>query len=320
MKKILTAVAVGGVVLAAATAAVHVYGPSFGVYLFPPSPAEVGRTTVSQMDMGLYADTPEWAQQRERSLAALAGVQTWEELSPILDEAVKVAGGKHSFMLSQQDFDQAQSEVIAPSHSVSDGVLTLSLPAFMGSPDQGQAYADSVGAALYSDGVCGVIVDLRENSGGDMGPMLAGLSPLLPDGVATSFVVHGTETPSMIREGSTHGGGTPTALSDYRGKLSLPVAVLQGPRTASSGEQTLLSFRGRDGARSFGMPSAGYASVNQIFPVAQDLQMALTIGTTKDRTGTEYAEEPIPADVELSEDEAPAAALEWLRKQGCPAK
>ena len=97
-----------------------------------------------------------------------------------------------------------------------------------------------------------------------------------------------------------------------RDKLDVPVAVLTSGTTASSGEQTLLAFRGLDNARVFGDPTRGYASVNQEYPLYTGRTMVLTTGISQARTGERFSEEPIAPDVEVPSQEAPAAAAEWI--------
>ena len=156
-----------------------------------------------------------------------------------------------------------------------------------------------------------LVVDLRDNNGGDMGPMIAGLSPLLPDGVVVAFTIGDRRTPVALSDGKVSGGGTPTSVGQ-RPKLAVPVAVLTSERTASSGEQTLLAFRGMTNVRTFGQPSAGYASVNTVIPLYTGRAMVLTVGTTTARTGEEFGDDPIAPDEIREADEAPAAAQEWI--------
>lgn len=297
--------------------AIMMWGPYFGVYLIPPTPEKAGLNALEVMEQGIYANKPEWAQKKEEATSALTNVNTWDELVPILQDAIKVAGGQHSFVITEEEINEAQTAYEPPQTTRNDGILTLTLPGYMGTAQQGQDYADTIGQALYQPGVCGVILDLRSNTGGDMGPMLAGLSPLLPDGTASSFIIQSTEHPVTINGGSTSGGGTPTTLTSYNGKLNLPVAILQSPKTASSGEQTLLAFRGLENVRTFGGETAGYASVNSGIHVYNGITMFLTIGTTVDRNGIPYGEVPIPAEQPTALSDAPEAARQWLNTHGC---
>lgn len=85
--------------------------------------------------------------------------------------------------------------------------------------------------------------------------------------------------------------------------------------TASSGEATLLSFRGLENSRSFGQPSAGYASANIVIDLSDGAGLMLTTAKDRDRTGTEYMDDPIAPDV--TTDDALGAALSWLAERGC---
>lgn len=317
-KKVALTVGAGiAALITLALVALLMWGPLIGIYLIPPTPEKAGLNALEMMEQGIYADKPDWAEKKAEATEALRSVNTWDELVPVLDSAIKVAGGKHSFILTPEELDTAQAEYEAPTTSHDGGVLTVTLPGYLGSSEQGQVYADTVGQALYQTGVCGVILDLRSNNGGDMGPMLAGVSPLLPDGTSTSFVINSSQYPVRIDGGSVSGGGTPTTLTSYNGKLNVPVAILQSPTTASSGEQTLLAFRGIEKVRTFGGETAGYASVNTSIPIYNGIVMVLTTGTTLDRNGIPYGEVPIPAEQPTPLSEAPEAALKWLNTQGC---
>lgn len=152
----------------------------------------------------------------------------------------------------------------------------------------------SPGGWTDGENVCGAVVDLRGNTGGDMGPTLAGLSPLLPDGEALRFVAGENSSPVVVEGNNVDGGGTPVTTSG--GKLDVPVAVLTDELTASSGEAALVAFRGLDDARSFGTPTAGYASANMTFTMPDGALILLTAMQFQDRTGHVLPEAPIEPD------------------------
>lgn len=80
--------------------------------------------------------------------------------------------------------------------------------------------------------------------------------------------------------------------------------------TASSGEAVLICFRGLANSRTFGMPTAGYCSCNQIYTLPGGSQLALTIGEDIARTGEVFCDNPIEPDVTT---ETPLDdALEWI--------
>lgn len=305
------------VLLALALAVVHVVGPSYGVWLVPPSPRAHGEHALSLMDQGLHAHGDEWDRKRAEALDAVATARSRDEVNEIIDDALAVAGGPHSFLLTDEEQQQTQEDYQAPTHRVDGGVMTVKLPAFSGTAEQGQQYADELATALAASGACGVVVDLSDNSGGDMGPMLAGLSPLIPDGPVVSFDTSLAQSQVVLDGGSVSGGGTPTTAEAGSSKLGVPVAIITSGRTASSGEQARLAFNGIADTRVFGQPTRGYASVNQGFRLYGGLTMYLTIGETLDREGTRFGETPIEPDERVDLDQAQAAAASWLDSKGC---
>lgn len=290
---------------------VHSMGPAFGIWWPAPNPQSYGSRVLDLMDSGIHATGQEWARARADAAERIGRAATHDEVDAILADALAVAGGKHSFMLDADEAQELVDSYIAPTSSMDGCALTVTVPEFAGTAEQGQDYATALADALGAEGVCGVVVDLRDNGGGDMGPMLAGLSPLLPDGTVTSFVIRGRTSDVTLKNGMISGGGTPTSVG-ARDKLDVPVAVLTSSTTASSGEQTLLAFRGLGNVRVFGAPTRGYASINQEYPLYTGRTMVLTTGTSQARTGERFGEEPIAPDVETPPDEAPAAAAEWI--------
>ena len=95
--------------------------------------------------------------------------------------------------------------------------------------------------------------------------------------------------------------------------LEVPVALLTDGRTASSGEAVLICFRGLDRTRTFGAPTAGYASANQPFPMPDGSKLVLTTGCDMARTGEEFCDDPIDPDVLT--DTPLEAALDWLNNK-----
>lgn len=282
----------------AVAAAVYFFGPSYGgaffgkpVFLFNASEKRINTAMVDTAAIsGIYGESEEFQRARE----AFKKDPTNAEL---LDAAIDAAGGKHSKVFNtekEKAIDNAE-----PSVSFEDGILRATVPS-IGRHDDGQAYADTLAQGLtVHPEACAAVVDLRGNDGGDMGPMYAGLSPLLPDGTALSFVSRMGTSDVVIDGNSVIGGGTPTTTSG--GKAEVPVAVLIDDETASSAEATLLAFRGLDNVRTFGEPTAGYASANVVLDYPDGRSLMLTTAKDKARTGEEFAEDPIAPDAPESE-------------------
>lgn len=92
--------------------------------------------------------------------------------------------------------------------------------------------------------------------------------------------------------------------------IDCPVALLTDEWTGSSGEAVLLCFRGLANARTFGAPTAGYASCNQPFNLPGGSKLVLTTGEDVARTGEVFCDDSIEPDM-LTEMPF-EAALEWL--------
>src|SRR5699024_2501707 len=97
-----------------------------------------------------------------------------------------------------------------------------------------------------------------------MGPMLSGLSPLLPDGDAMYFHSAMGDNPVTVDGTAVSGGGTAVSAEAQK-NLDVPNAVRVDAGTASSGEATMVALKGLDNAVSFGQPTAGYATANAVY-------------------------------------------------------
>ena len=263
------------------------------------------KKAVKLMDkQGLFAVGPEWEAARAEALAAEP--QSPDEAKDIVGKALKVAGGKHSFILPAENVrENATSECEMPSVSIEqDGITLIKLPHFSGNSSEGNRYARTVLDAL-PDSVPGVVLDLRDNSGGNMYPMIAAVHRLLPDDNIISFRTRKRKMPLSLAY-ICKGAGVETEKP-----ITCPIAILTNNMTGSSGEATLITFRGLDRVRVFGAPTAGYASANTPFPMPDGSQLVLTTGSDVARTGEEFCDDPIAPDVQT--DCPMEEALAWLR-------
>lgn len=305
--------------------AVYSYGPRFGVYLTAPSPERYAGIALDIMDGGYYANGEEWDAARTRIESLAADAESYEELHAPLASALKAAGGDHSFFQTPaevaSDAEDATRGFTAPSVTTSSGVTTVTIPA-LGSVSaelqQEYALAAAEGIAAAGPKTCGWIIDVRGNTGGDMYPMLSGLSPLLPNGTAMTFQTQsGQQTPVSIYDDGAGIGTTAISVGQIDKVTGKPVAVLQDELTASSGEVVLTAFRGLQNVTSFGVPSAGYTSANAPHRLYDGAQIVLTGAVYVDRDGVNLNEDPIAPDQVTVAEQADETALEWLNNQGC---
>lgn len=209
----------------------------------------------------------------------------------------------------------------------------LELPAIVGDDAAVRAYAATAQRLireLDQGGARRWVVDLRRNGGGNMWPMLAGVGPLLGEGELGAFAYSGRKDPWSYRAGRALLLERVLAQVDEPYELarpSPPVAVLASRLTGSSGELTLLAFRGRPHTRTFGEPTAGIPTCNDNEELPDGAVLYLTVALGADRTGRTYdgpvaPDEPVAADwTLLGSDADPVlrAAVAWLRRQDLPA-
>ena len=257
---------------------------------------------------GLFAEGPAWEAARADALAA--NPATMDEAYDVCRQALKVAGGKHSFIstVERQQALAAEDKVTAPSVTVlDDGIVRITLPEFGGqNQEDNQRYARTVLDALPDAvDIKGVIIDLRGNTGGNMYPMIAAVHRFLPDDTLLRFKSRQFSTP-VTKIFILKSVGLREQML-----ILCPVALLTDGQTASSAEATLLCFRGLASARTFGAPTAGYASANMPYPMPDGSQLVLTTSCDMARTGEIFCDDPIEPDVLT--DQPLEEALAWIR-------
>ncbi|MGT2896217.1 S41 family peptidase [Streptococcus entericus] len=287
------------------------FGPRYNIYLLPPSPTSYGLAGLEQIDrLGLYARGKEWQAIKAETADQLKTSTSYEESLALLQPALAVAGGKHSFILKQEKVSQSSS-VMPSSQVLSGDILYLKLPEWVSlDPKSSQEYAQTVRDALAAQDYQGLILDLQDNGGGDMSPMLLGLSPVLPDGQLFSFEDRDGQRQSVNLAGNRLSNGQAFDLGQVK-KLDVPIAVLINEKTGSSGEITAMSFQGLDRARFFGQATAGYTTGNLPVYLYDGASLVITTSKLVNRKGQTYDNTPIQPDV-LTE-QAQEKAIAWLQ-------
>lgn len=263
------------------------------------------RKAVRIMDkQGILATDSRWWEEYQSAMDAHPASR--EEAQDIVRAAATVAGGKHSFLqLAGSVTVDATSEWPAPEVTFQEGgIPVVSLPPFSGNHDEGVKYASAVLSAI-PESIPGVVIDLRGNTGGNMYPMIAAVHRFLPNDDEMIRFRTRKRTQWIPLSYAVQVAGV-----QQQSRIECPVAILTDSLTASSGEATLICFRGLDYVRVFGNPTAGYASANQPFKLPGGDRLILTIGCDVARTGEVFCDDPIEPDV-LTETPL-EDALKWI--------
>lgn len=204
-----------------------------------------------------------------------------------------------------------------------------------GNNDFGAKKMDSIAANIVdeidkinSNKIAGWIIDLRLNTGGNMYPMMAGISDLIGGNEKIGGFVTSdkkSEGEWLLKDGNMYIDANQVL---NRKKLKtpikkqLPIAVLISGYTASSGEMTAISLIGRKKTKLFGEESAGFTTTNQGFKIDANSGLNLAVGYVVDRTGKIYIENVKP-DVEiingdnfedLNKDKKISESTKWLKE------
>ena len=164
---------------------------------------------------------------------------------------------------------------------------------------------------------CGLVLDFSANSGGNMWPMLVGLSPLLSEGPLGAFRSAGGATNRIEKiNGLVTMSGKPHFLNFP--PLATPlgsaqfIAIVIGDKSSSSGEITPLMFFGQENVMYFGRKTSGFTSANQVFPLPNGGSLVLTTSMTEDRNGHEH---PDGIEPNITSDQPFADASKWLTEK-----
>lgn len=303
-------------IIAAALTVVAKYGSDFGLYLVPPSAERYGKDALATIGKnGIYSGSDEWKSTYKECLKMIENAESYEDTYPAIKKALSVCGGKHSMLMTKSESQSTSDsyDEVLPTVSLNGDIAVIKLPDFLGTAEAGRKYAKVAEDFIHEnrDKINGVVLDLRGNTGGDMGPMATAVSSLLPDGELMYYHYRSYDVPVTLKDGVISNAGTGGKSLYPDEKLKVPVAILTDDMTASSGEALTLCFRGLENVKTFGAPTAGYTSVNMLYSLYDGAQMYLTVAFDKARTGEIFKETSIEPDV--ATDSPLEAALEWLR-------
>jgi C-terminal processing protease CtpA/Prc len=269
--------------------------------------------------------TIDWNAFRAKVLAQAAGAQSIPDTYPAIRVALTLLADGHSHITTPTG-----SVIFVPNRTCTgSGAANVTPPStigyvrvgsFSGSGSAATAFANGIQNTIIAadkDGLIGWIVDVRGNGGGNMWPMIAGVGPVLGDGLLGYFVDPlGAQSFWELSDGASSVNGFVQARVDtpYRLRHERPkVAVLTDNAVASSGEATVIAFRQRADTRSFGTPTCGLSTANSGFGMSDGATLILTVAVMADRTRTKYGDSIQPDETVTDPAEAVQHAIAWLQ-------
>ncbi|MFC5284785.1 S41 family peptidase [Pedobacter alpinus] len=284
----------------------------------------------------IYTDSLNW-EQIDKDLQQLAkGLNTISEAKVLTDYIIKQlrkVGDNHSFVQSKTNADnytRTNSNPLKPKAKLLGSKIGyIYVPGFASTNKTvSLQFTDTIQNLIknleHNNPIKNWVVDLRDNTGGNMYPMIAGLGPLIGDGTLGYFikatVKEDIKNRWFYKNGATGTGKNSIILklkNSYLLKHKAPnVAVLIGKKTSSSGEMTAMSFIGKPNLKTFGQATGGYTTGNRIFRLSNGTALVLATSLTADRNKKRYLSSIMPdVVVEKTKDDTDAelkAAENWL--------
>lgn len=170
------------------------------------------------------------------------------------------------------------------------------------------------------------IIDLRYNGGGNMNPMMAGLSPLIGEGIVGKLVnLNGDIIFNwLIKNGNfIYAGYQAVTLPNTIRFIKEPkIAVLTSRYTVSSGELVATTLKGRPNTKFFGEATGSLTTNNGWEIINNEIILNISTGVYCDRNGNVYKIN-IPVDIEIpfvivaetEKDDCIKSAIKWLMEK-----
>jgi carboxyl-terminal processing protease len=251
---------------------------------------------------------------------------------------------KGNYLTNYPSFDDSTLKYLAPLVNLSnqqtghfkaklmdEKYVYLQIPTVQAMGDDVSVYAQMLSDTLSkyaTRGTKGVILDLRLNGGGQFSSMVGGLAPLL----GNKYIGGGVDKDSVqtmkfsIKKGNIYLNDNQRTFIQHKSKLNLsklPVAIIIGPATRSSGSILAISFKGRTRTMFIGENTAnGYTTSNDYFVLSNNLYLNLSTTNSIDRRNRVYKEVVEPDIVMKGEDNFDVlesdikvkSALKWLKE------
>jgi carboxyl-terminal processing protease len=236
---------------------------------------------------------------------------------------LRKVGDKHSFHITKSaidSFSNKQKENLGFSYKLLEGNIGyLNIPGFFSTENNVKNdFANKVYAAIREmdshSAIQGWVVDIRNDNGGDMWPMVSGLQLLIGPEVPGYFMNANAKKPEEWKINSLY---NITIKETYQLKdPATKIAVLYGKQTASSGESTAICFVGKPNVKSFGNITAGFTTGNKVFYLGGDNIFVVASSYAMDRNKKMYTGSITP-DVLIENtdnDNVLQQAVKWLKE------
>lgn len=268
-------------------------------------------------------DQINWKDFRSKVLKYGRNDKTIDDAHKTIKYALSLLHDGHSHFVSSKVFRRQLSaspieKIDAIESDFENQIGYIKIPGFGGTDSLCNAFAlrlQQIIKEIDNNNLKGWIIDLRNNTGGNMWPMLLGIGPIIGDGTAGYFVNDKKDFMAWgYSDGKTFSGETfiVDSVCDYelRNK-NKKIAVLINNRTMSSGEAIAIAFKGLPNTRFFGNKTRGLTTGNSSIFLSDSSMIALMTVVFADRDSTVYGIPLIPDEI-VETDDPKEVAISWI--------
>lgn len=294
------------------------------------SPQDYLRTALSLIEsQDLFASRLNWAVERTAALSELERRPSYSAADQALQGVLSDLGDKHGHVTNATAFQQyidEPTDAVPTGRMLSYHIGYITLPGVTAQANTPGArrYASAglnLVAKLAHSGAQRWVIDLRNDGGGDMYPMLLAILPVIDERTMISFRTATNNTTSVTEHDSALYLGTTLEMRSPQTPPPVTnrqtVAVLIGPDTGSAGEATLVSLLARPDTATFGQPTFGATTVPSFYSLGDGNLLMFATSAYVDRAGHTYTG-PIPpahtAGSTITNDQTLPSAEAWLNR------
>ncbi len=246
--------------------------------------------------------------------------QTVKDVYPAVRYAITKLGDNHSYFnpaINDSKESEEKTLPVFPDEITPSDIGYIRIPFCIGDTTQTATYIKTINDKITAQNnpkIKGWIVDLRDNFGGNMWPMMAGIGSLLQSGTQGYFL-DANDKPTEWRYNNGKAYSDTVLLAENKNAISVygknKIAVLINTKTASSGEAIAVLFKGYSQAKLFGSPTFGVSTGCESFPLSDGSRINLATSVFADKNKNKYGNAIIP-DIPGSDSEVLAIAIKWI--------
>ena len=268
-------------------------------------------------------DLIDWHDFRLNVLKRGENDNTIEDAHQTIKYALSLLNDRHSHFISSKDlkkgyFDTTVIKITPIVSEYNNGIGYIKIPGFFGNGKLEKAFAVRIQDLikdLDKHKINGWIIDLRDNGGGNMWPMLLGVGPILGDGTAGYFVNCNNNYEKWgYSKGKAFMDTTIVIQTDSIYQLknkNKKIAILINNKTASSAEAIAVAFIGLPNTRFFGNATRGLTTGNSTIILSDSSTIFLMTVIYADRNKKLYGKQIIPDEI-ANDGDAKDLAFRWI--------